>query len=100
MTITASDAQKLLETTFRLDISVARKYGEADDRWVEVVRFLDLDDDAGWQLFRAMLNPDYRQRPTVEAVSSHRFLTRSCNKIIVPLPSLIPGLLARPSHPL
>jgi hypothetical protein len=26
-------------------------------------------------LLLAMLNPDYRQRPTVEAVSSHRFLT-------------------------
>jgi hypothetical protein len=25
---------------------------------------------------------------------------KSCNNIIVPLPSLIPGLLARPSHPL
>jgi hypothetical protein len=24
----------------------------------------------------------------------------SCNKIIIPLPSIIPGLLARPSHPL
>jgi hypothetical protein len=26
-------------------------------------------------LLQAMLNPDYRQRPTVEAVLSHRFLT-------------------------
>jgi hypothetical protein len=24
---------------------------------------------------QAMLNPDYQQRPTVEAVLSHRFLT-------------------------
>ncbi|CAK9869256.1 unnamed protein product [Sphagnum jensenii] len=67
--------QKLLETTFQLDISAAREYCEADDRWVEAVRFLDLDDGAGWQLLQAMLNPDYRQRPTVEAVLSHRFLT-------------------------
>ncbi|KAH9530777.1 hypothetical protein CY35_19G002700 [Sphagnum magellanicum] len=67
--------QRLLETTFRLDISAAREYCEADDRWVEAVRFLDLDDGAGWQLLQAMLNPDYRQRPTVEAVLSHRFLT-------------------------
>ncbi|CAK9266705.1 unnamed protein product [Sphagnum jensenii] len=67
--------QRLLETTFRLDISAAREYCEADDRWVEAVRFLDLDDGAGWQLLQAMLNPDYRQRPTVEAILSHRFLT-------------------------
>jgi len=26
-------------------------------------------------LLQAMLNPNYRQRPTVEAVLSHRFLT-------------------------
>ncbi|CAM6066119.1 unnamed protein product [Sphagnum tenellum] len=68
-------SKRLLETTFRLDISAAREYCEADDRWVEAVRFLDLDDGAGWQLLQAMLNPDYRQRPTVEAVLSHRFLT-------------------------
>ncbi|KAH8931045.1 hypothetical protein BDL97_19G001600 [Sphagnum fallax] len=67
--------QRLLETTFQLDISAAREYCEADDRWVEAVRFLDLDDGAGWQLLQAMLNPDYRQRPTVEAVLSHRFFT-------------------------
>jgi hypothetical protein len=36
---------------------------------------LDLDDGAGWQLLQAMLNPDYQQRPTIEAVLSHRFLT-------------------------
>ncbi|KAH8970055.1 hypothetical protein BDL97_02G067000 [Sphagnum fallax] len=67
--------QRLLETTFRLDISAARKYCEANDRWVEAVRFLDLDDGAGWQLLQAMLNPDYRQRPIVEAALSYRFLT-------------------------
>jgi hypothetical protein len=47
--------QRLLETTFRLDISAAREYCEADDRWVEAVRFLDLDDGAGWQLLQVGL---------------------------------------------
>lgn len=67
--------QRLLETTFRLDIPAVREYCEADDRWSEAVNFMNLDDGAGWQLLQAMLNPDYRLRPTVDAVLSHRFLT-------------------------
>ncbi|KAG0618596.1 hypothetical protein M758_4G076500 [Ceratodon purpureus] len=67
--------QRLLETTFRLDIPAVREYCAADDRWEEATKFMDLDDGAGWQLLEAMLNPDYRLRPTVDAVLSHRFLT-------------------------
>ncbi|MQL91757.1 hypothetical protein Taro_024365 [Colocasia esculenta] len=50
-------------------------YCLADDRLTEAVKFLDLDDCAGWQLLQAMLNPDYRQRPIAEAVLNHRFMT-------------------------
>jgi hypothetical protein len=32
------------------------RYCEADDRWVEAVRFLDLDDGAGWQLLQVGLH--------------------------------------------
>ncbi|GBG71482.1 hypothetical protein CBR_g8898 [Chara braunii] len=67
--------QKLLERTFRLDIAAARDYCAADDRWKDAVEFLDLGQGAGWNLLQAMLNPDYRQRPTAEAVMKHPFLT-------------------------
>eukprot|EP00850_Spirogloea_muscicola_P006396 SM000030S11405 [mRNA] locus=s30:494751:498073:+ [translate_table: standard] len=69
--------QRLFESTFRLDLRAAQEYCAADDRWIEAVKFLDLGGGAGWELLQAMLNPDYRQRPTAEAVLSHRFLTGS-----------------------
>jgi hypothetical protein len=68
--------QRLLESTFQLDIQAVREYCQADDRWSEAVNFLDLDNRAGWELLQAMLNPDYRQRPIVQAVLNHRFMTR------------------------
>lgn len=34
-------------------ITLLCRYCEADDRWVEAVKFLDLDDGAGWQLLQA-----------------------------------------------
>lgn len=68
--------QRLLESTFQLDIQAVREYCQADDRWSEAVNFLDLDDRSGWELLQAMLNPDFRQRPTAQAVLSHRFMTR------------------------
>ncbi|KAJ7563759.1 hypothetical protein O6H91_03G125100 [Diphasiastrum complanatum] len=67
--------QRLLESTFQLDIRAAREYCLADDRWAEAVQFLELDDGAGWELLQVMLNPDYRQRPIADAVLNHRFLT-------------------------
>ncbi|KAL2653141.1 hypothetical protein R1flu_021269 [Riccia fluitans] len=67
--------QRLFESTFRLDIMAAREYCAADDRWDKAVKFMDLDDGAGWQLLQAMMNPNYRTRPTAEAVLSHRFMT-------------------------
>eukprot|EP01018_Ginkgo_biloba_P005519 Gb_15365 [translate_table: standard] len=44
--------QRLLESTFQLDIQAAREYCQADDRWSEAVNFLDLDDGAGWELLQ------------------------------------------------
>ncbi|KAL5724915.1 hypothetical protein ACHQM5_008120 [Ranunculus cassubicifolius] len=67
--------QKLLESTFKLDLDAVREYCLADDSLIQAVRFLDLGDGAGWELLQAMLNPDYRQRPTAEAVLNHRFMT-------------------------
>lgn len=67
--------QRLFESTFRLDLEAAREYCEADDRLSEAVKFLDLGNGAGWELLQAMLNPDFRQRPTAEAVLNHRFMT-------------------------
>ncbi|XP_008800103.2 uncharacterized protein LOC103714586 [Phoenix dactylifera] len=71
----AISLQRLLESTFQLDLNAAREYCLADDRLVEAVKFLDLGDGAGWELLQAMLNPDYRRRPIAEAVLSHRFMT-------------------------
>ncbi|KAG6571810.1 hypothetical protein SDJN03_28538, partial [Cucurbita argyrosperma subsp. sororia] len=73
--VDALSLQRLLESTFRLDLEATREYCLADDRFVEAVKFLDLDDRAGWKLLQAMLNPDFRQRPLAEAVLNHRFLT-------------------------
>ncbi|XP_078437563.1 protein kinase superfamily protein [Wolffia australiana] len=67
--------QRLFEGTFQLDLEAAREYCLEDDRLREAVKFLDLGNRAGWELLQAMLNPDYRQRPTASAVLSHRFMT-------------------------
>ncbi|KAK1410000.1 hypothetical protein QVD17_36532 [Tagetes erecta] len=67
--------QRLLESTFKLDLTAAREYCLADDRFLEAVKFLDLGDGAGWELLQVMLNPDFRNRPIAEAVLNHRFLT-------------------------
>ncbi|XP_021899720.1 uncharacterized protein LOC110816018 isoform X2 [Carica papaya] len=67
--------QRLLESTFRLDLEATREYCLADDRMLEAVKFLDLGDGAGWELLQAMLNPDFRKRPIAEAVLNHRFMT-------------------------
>ncbi|XP_074311720.1 uncharacterized protein LOC141647441 [Silene latifolia] len=66
--------QRLLESTFKLDLQAAREYCLADDRLLEAVKFLDLGDGAGWELLQAMLNTDYRKRPIAAAVQSHRFV--------------------------
>ncbi|XVF56565.1 hypothetical protein PTKIN_Ptkin06aG0131400 [Pterospermum kingtungense] len=67
--------QRLLESTFKLDLMATRDYCLADDRLLEAVKFLDLGNGAGWELLQAMLNPDFRKRPIAEAVVTHRFLT-------------------------
>ncbi|KAK8712164.1 hypothetical protein V6N13_147411 [Hibiscus sabdariffa] len=67
--------QRLLESTFKLDVMATREYCLADDRLLEAVKFLDLGQGAGWELLQAMLNPDFRKRPIAEAVVNHRFLT-------------------------
>ncbi|KAK9732444.1 hypothetical protein RND81_04G000700 [Saponaria officinalis] len=67
--------QRLLESTFKLDLQAAREYCLADERLLEAVKFLDVGDGAGWELLQAMLNTDYRKRPIAAAVSSHRFVT-------------------------
>ncbi|KAJ4951486.1 hypothetical protein NE237_028318 [Protea cynaroides] len=71
----ALSLQRLLESTFQLDLEAAREYCLADDRLLESVKFLDLGAGAGWELLQAMLNPDFRKRPIAEAVLNHRFMT-------------------------
>ncbi|XP_004511420.1 uncharacterized protein [Cicer arietinum] len=67
--------QRLLENTFRLDLEAAREYCIADDKLVNAIEFLDLGNGAGWELLQAMLNADFRKRPTADAVMNHRFMT-------------------------
>ncbi|CAN1190087.1 hypothetical protein LINPERPRIM_LOCUS426 [Linum perenne] len=69
--------QRLIENTFQLDLEATREYCLADDRLEEAVKFLDIGDGSGWKLLEAMLNPDFRQRPTAEAVLNHSFLNAS-----------------------
>lgn len=67
-------AQRLIETTFQLDIDGWREYSEADERWERAVAFLDAGNGAGWDLLKAMLHSDWRQRATPEMCLSHPFL--------------------------
>mmetsp|Transcript_514 Transcript_514/g.1104 ORF Transcript_514/g.1104 Transcript_514/m.1104 type:complete len:446 (+) Transcript_514:52-1389(+) len=64
---------KTLEGTFRLDVLAASDFYAADDRFKPAVAFLDDKQKAGWKLLQAMLNPDWRKRPTVEGVLKHPF---------------------------
>lgn len=66
--------QRLLESTFRLDIEAFRDYADADERWQKAVAFLDTGGGAGWDLLTAMLNPDWRRRPTAESCLNHPFM--------------------------
>uniref|UniRef100_A0A7N0TSY9 Protein kinase domain-containing protein n=1 Tax=Kalanchoe fedtschenkoi TaxID=63787 RepID=A0A7N0TSY9_KALFE len=67
--------QRLLENTFRLDLEAMREYCSADDKLADAVNFLDLGDGAGWELLQAMLNPDFRKRPTARAALKHRWFS-------------------------
>ncbi|CAI0383924.1 unnamed protein product [Linum tenue] len=69
--------QRLLENTFKLDLEATREYCLADDRLEEAVKFLDIGNRSGWELLQAMLNPDFRQRPTAKAVLNHSFMSGS-----------------------
>lgn len=44
--------QRLLESTFRLDLDATREYCLADDRLLEAIKFLDLGNGAGWELLQ------------------------------------------------
>ena len=69
--------RRLFERTFHVDVLSARDFCEADDRWAKAVQFLDADGKAGWELLAAMLNSNWRLRPTAESCLVHRFLTSS-----------------------
>ncbi|CAM8944870.1 unnamed protein product [Rhodiola kirilowii] len=65
--------QRLLENTFQLDLEAMREYCLADDKLADAVDFLDLGDGAGWELLQAMLNSDFRKRPTARDVLKHQW---------------------------
>ena len=44
--------QRVLEGTFQLDMTAARQFCAADDRWAAAVEFLDTGDGAGWDLIK------------------------------------------------
>lgn len=52
----------------------ARDFCEADERWAGAVAFLDANGRAGWGLLGAMLNSEWRRRPTAESCLNHPFL--------------------------
>lgn len=66
--------QRLLESTFRLDIQAVREYADADERWARACAVLELGGGKGWELLEAMLNPNWRLRPTAESCLAHPFL--------------------------
>lgn len=67
--------KRLFEGTFRLDIKAARDFCAADERWTRAVDVLDANSGAGWDLLQAMMNADWKKRPTVEEVQQHPFFT-------------------------
>eukprot|EP00951_Prasinocladus_malaysianus_P025723 scaffold226191_cov29-Prasinocladus_malaysianus.AAC.1 len=68
------DCNDELQILNRLDMEAARSYCEADERWQRAVEFLDAGTGAGWDLLQAMLNKDWRKRPTAESCLNHPFL--------------------------
>jgi len=59
--------KKLMEDVFDSDIKGAfRDYCEAEERWADVVAFLDLEDRAGWQLLDDMINSKRRVQGKTE----------------------------------
>lgn len=73
-TIDGPALQRLVETTFRLDFEAFRDYADADENWREAVAFMDAADGAGWDLVRAMMQAEWRSRPTVSSCLLHPFL--------------------------
>lgn len=75
--------QRLLET-FRNDPGGLREYCASDDRWQDAVAFLDEGADEGrspneatedgWHLLTAMVNPEWRLRPTIDSCLNHPWL--------------------------
>lgn len=52
------------------------RYCEADDRWIEAVKFLDLDDGAGWQLLQVLsFSIDYLMPDASAFFSMHHMYT-------------------------
>ena len=72
--VDGSQLQRLLETTFKLDVDGFREYCEADDRWREGVAFLAAEDGAGWELVGSMVQRDWSRRPTAASCLNNRFL--------------------------
>lgn len=58
-----------------MDIGGFRDYADADERWRLAVEFLDAGGGQGWDLLGAMLDADWRRRPTAESCLKHPFLT-------------------------
>ncbi|PWA82066.1 hypothetical protein CTI12_AA154900 [Artemisia annua] len=52
--------QRLLESTFKLDLAATREYCLADDRFLEAVKFLDMGDGAGRELLQVV----FRYQPS------------------------------------
>ncbi|GMH41662.1 hypothetical protein BSKO_09572 [Bryopsis sp. KO-2023] len=67
--------QRLVEGTFRSDVREFREYCREEENWSLAVRFLDAGEGSGWALLEAMLNPEWRGRPSAAACLSHPFLT-------------------------
>ena len=74
-TIDGPSLQRLLEGTFKSSVNEFREYCRQDDAFSLAVSFLDVGNGAGWDLLGAMLNPEWRLRPTADSCLNHPFLT-------------------------
>jgi len=65
--------KRYVEVTFSGDVrDEFRDYMGADPQYAEVVEWLD--EFEGWELFQAMVQRDWKQRPTAESCLLHPFL--------------------------
>ena len=65
---------RLVQTTFDSDLMQFRDYCREDSEFDAAVAFLDMGDKVGWELIQALVQLDWKSRPTAVSCLNHPFL--------------------------